>query len=213
MSVVSGIDPRTGKAFVNQVLLGFSGGPASPSADAWQTLMHVGAAGMCFIDGIELDELRQPIVVHTRRFEIDTEGPGRRRGASSLLVEFGPLNCDLDIVYASDGTENAAKGVRGGREGAPAIQNALRSGATAAALPICARVQIADGDVVHSRSAGGAGYGSPLDREPELVSADVAEAWISRERAATVYGVIIDERGDVDRAGTEAARKRLRKKG
>ena len=213
MSVVSGIDPRTGKPFVNQVLLGFSGGPASPSADAWQTLMHVGAAGMCFIDGIELDELRPPIVVHTRRFQIDTEGPGRRRGASSLLVEFGPLNCDLDIVYASDGTENAAKGVRGGLKGAPAIQSKLHAGADPAALPICAQVHIVEGDVISSRSAGGAGYGSPLEREPELVSADVSESWISRERAATVYGVVVDEHGDVDPDATAAARRRLRERG
>jgi N-methylhydantoinase B len=206
MSVVSGVDPRTGRRFVNQVLLGFSGGPASPSADAWQTLMHVGAAGMCFMDGIELDELRQPIVVRTRRFLPDTEGPGRRRGANSLLLEFGPRGCDVDIVYASDGTLNPASGVRGGLSGAPAIQHKVAKDGKASALPICAQVRIADGEIIRSRCAGGSGYGSPQTREPERVAGDVAEGWITAERARSVYGVVLDRSGKADAAATAALR-------
>jgi N-methylhydantoinase B len=202
MSVVSGISPRTGRAFVNQVLLGFSGGPGAPKADAWQTLMHVGAAGMCFMDGIELDELRQPIVVHERRFLPDTEGAGRRRGASSLLVQFGPRGCAIVIVYASDGTINPAKGVRGGHPGSPAIQHRVEAGGPVHKLPICAQVLIRDGERVVSSSAGGGGYGSPLEREPNLVAADVLEGWITRERARDIYGVIVGPDGAADLEAT-----------
>jgi N-methylhydantoinase B len=212
MSVVSGVDPRTGRPFVNQVLLGFSGGPASPTADAWQTLMHVGAAGMCFIDGIELDELRQPIVVHTRRFEPDTEGPGRRRGANGLLVEFGPNGCDVDIVYASDGTMNSARGVRGGLDGAPAVQIKLDRDGRMANLPICAKVKVGRGETVRSRSAGGAGYGSPLEREIDKVADDVAEGWISVAHATEVYGVVFGTNGGVDLEATERMRGTLRRR-
>jgi N-methylhydantoinase B len=210
MSVVSGIDPRTGRRFVNQVLLGFSGGPGSPSADAWQTLMHVGAAGMCFIDGIELDEVRQPIFVRTRRFLPDTEGPGRRRGANSLLVEFGPRNCDLDIVYASDGTLNSAKGVRGGHDGAPAQQTKVGANGTEEPLPICARVTVRASELIRSRSAGGGGYGPPEERECERVVSDVAEGWITARRAELTYGVVIDGEGKLDLSRTASARAALR---
>lgn len=206
MSVISGIDPRTGRRFVNQILLGFSGGPASPSADAWQTLMHVGAAGMCYIDGIELDEVRQPILVHTRQFVPDTEGPGRRRGANSLLVEFGPYGCDVDIVYASDGTINSAGGVRGGLNGTPALQSKVGLNGKAEPLPICARVSVHAGEVICSRSAGGGGYGSPLERNPEQVARDVAEGWITVQRAVLIYGVLFDELGKVDPARTASTR-------
>lgn len=198
MSVVSGIDPRSGKPFVNQILLGFSGGPASPTADAWQTLMHVGGAGMCFIDGIELDELRQPLLVFERRFVTDTEGPGRRRGASSLLVEFGPIDCDLDIVYASDGTVNAAAGVAGGFSGAPAMQWKLDGAGQEETLPVCAQVKVCAGERIRSLSAGGGGYGSPLEREPERVLEDFGLGWISAERARDVYGVVLTEVGDIN---------------
>lgn len=206
MSVVSGLDPRSGNAFVNQVLLGFSGGPASPTADAWQTLMHVGAAGMCFMDGIELDELRQPLLVSERRFLPDTEGPGYRRGANSLRVAFGPVGCGIDIIYASDGTRNAAQGVRGGLHGAPAVQFKADAAGLREDLPICARVRVEEGETVVSSSAGGGGYGSPLRREPGMVARDVAEGWITRERALAVYGVVLRSDGKPDPAATAAAR-------
>jgi N-methylhydantoinase B len=210
MSVVSGVDPRTGQRFVNQVLLGFSGGPASPSADAWQTLMHVGAAGMCFMDGIELDEVRQPIFVRVRRFLPDTEGPGRRRGANSLLVEFGPRDCDLDIVYASDGTLNPARGVRGGHDGTSAQQCKVGADGAEEALPICARVTVRAGELIRSASAGGGGYGPPHERECELVARDVAEGWITARHAKLIYGVVFDDEWKVDISGTASARASLR---
>ena len=168
--------------------------------------MHVGAAGMCFIDGIELDELRQPIVVRTRRFLPDTEGPGRRRGANSLLVEFGPRGCSVDIVYASDGTINAAAGVRGGLNGTPAVQSKIGVSGQAEPLPICARVSVKAGEVISSSSAGGGGYGSPLARDPELVERDLAEGWITAPRAESIYGVVFDHQGKVDRARTMSTR-------
>jgi N-methylhydantoinase B len=52
----------------------------------------------------------------------------------------------------------------------------------------------------------GGGYGEPLQRDPELVRADVVEGWISTDRAKAVYGVVIGERGDIDLEATRAAR-------
>ena len=40
-----------------------------------------------------------------------------------------------------------------------------------------------------SHSAGGGGYGNPLKRDAERVLHDVAEGWVSVERAKSVYGV------------------------
>ena len=57
-----------------------------------------------------------------------------------------------------------------------------------------------------SLTAGGGGYGSPLDRAPERVAHDVAEGWIRLERARNVYGVEITSEGAVDRAATSRLR-------
>jgi N-methylhydantoinase B len=203
--VISGVLPN-GARFVNQVFLGLSGGPGAPGADAWQTLCHVGNAGLCFQDSVELDELRQPIHIHARRFLADTEGAGRHVGASSILVEFGPVGCDIDIGYVSDGTDNAPKGVRGGLTGAPAQQFRLTRNGESEKLPGCAQVQILQGEQVRSFSCGGGGYGPPAERDPARVAADVREGWISANRARSVYLVALDAGGDVDLVATAVLR-------
>jgi N-methylhydantoinase B len=203
--VISGALPG-GARFVNQVFLGLSGGPGAPGTDAWQTLCHVGNAGLCFQDSIELDELRQPIHIHTRRFMPDTEGAGRHNGSSSILVEFGPVGCDIDIGYVSDGTDNAPQGVRGGLNGAPAQQIRLTANGEAEKLPGCAQVQIRQGERVRSFSCGGGGYGPPTERDPATVAKDVREGWVSAERARDVYGVVLDASGALDMKATALLR-------
>jgi len=203
--VISGTLP-SGARFVNQVFLGLSGGPGAPGTDAWQTLCHVGNAGLCFQDSIELDELRQPIHIHTRRFLRDTEGAGRHNGSSSILVEFGPVGCDIDIGYVSDGTDNAPQGVRGGLSGAPAQQIRVAANGEAEKLPGCAQVQIRQGERVRSFSCGGGGYGPPRQRNPDAVAKDVREGWISAERARDVYHVVLDASGAPDASATAALR-------
>ena len=103
--VISGTDPRRdGASFVNQVHLGLSGGPGAPTADGWLTLIHVGNAGMCRHDGIEVDELEHPIRIHERRIVTDSEGAGEFRGAPGIRVEFGPIaGCRMKVHYTADG--------------------------------------------------------------------------------------------------------------
>ncbi len=206
VGVISGTIPNTGAPFVNQVFLGCSGGAGSPTADAWQTICHVGNAGLCFQDSVELDELRQPILVNERRFVADTEGAGRKRGAHSVFVEFGPIGCDVMIGYGSDGAINAAKGVRGGLNGAPARQYKVSRNGNIDELPGCAMVTVSDGERVRSYSCGGGGYGPPMERDPNEVVRDISEGWVSRARAEAVYRVAIDDNGALDADKTAGLR-------
>ena len=60
-----------------------------------------------------------------------------------------------------------------------------------------------------SYSCGGGGYGPPYERAVERVLHDVREGWVSRERAETVYAVVIGPDG-IDAARTaEVRRKRV----
>jgi N-methylhydantoinase B len=60
------------------------------------------------------------------------------------------------------------------------------------------------------RSAGGGGYGDPLDRDAERVALDVREGYVSPHAARELYGLVLDEAGRVDEAATAGLRKRLR---
>ncbi len=203
--VISGIDERTGKPFVNQIFLAFSGGAASRSEDAWLTTAHVGNAGMCCIDGIELDELCHPIIVKKRGFVIDSEGAGQFKGAPSTVVEFGPLIGSFDLGYGSDGHINPPKGVAGGICGGAADQILQRQDGTTVALESCAMIKVSCGETVIATSAGGGGYGRPEDRDPAAVVHDVREGWISEKRAREIYNVVVCD-GVLNSVATEQLR-------
>ena len=60
-------------------------------------------------------------------------------------------------------------------------------------------------------TAGGGGWGDPLERPPERVALDVAEELVTIESAAADYGVAIDARtGALDAAATESLRGKMR---
>ncbi|MEM8800009.1 MAG: hydantoinase B/oxoprolinase family protein [Pseudomonadota bacterium] len=201
-SVISGVDPRTGEAFVNQLFLGSTVGAGTPFGDCWLTYLHVGNGGMCFVDSVELDELYQPIVVSERRLLADTEGAGRFRGAPSLQVSFGPVGSSIEVGYVSDGCINAPLGVRGGLAGGAANQFRRKNGEVIERLDACAQVQIHDGEEIVSVCCGGGGYGHPFERDVEAVSHDMREGWITAERARAVYGVALDANGYVSEPET-----------
>ena len=187
--VISGRDPRTGKSFINQLFLGATGGGATAHNDAWMTYLHAGNGGLCFIDSVELDELCQPILVESRRLLKDTEGAGRQRGAPSLEVIFGPIGCDVDVAFVSDGTINGPTGVRGGGAGGQSRQYLRKADGTLVETDQVTVQRVSDGEAIVSITCGGGGYGDPRERDPAKVRHDVEEGWISRERAAEIYGL------------------------
>ena len=64
--------------------------------------------------------------------------------------------------------------------------------------------------MVREESAGGGGFGDPLDREIELVEEDVRLGYITAHQADVRYGVILDADGSADSAATERRRLELR---
>lgn len=205
--VVSGVDPRTGGPFINQMFLGATGGAASPSNDGWLTYLHGGNGGLCFIDSVELDEVSQPLIIRSRTLVADSEGAGRTRGAPSLYVEFATDGCDVDVAYVCDGVTNGPAGVRGGLAGGVASQGIRAADGSVRMLDRATVARLREGEILFTHTTGGGGYGSPLERAVDRVRHDVAEGWISPERAREVYGVAIAPDGEVDEAATDALRK------
>lgn len=203
--VISGV--HDGEPFVNEVYLGCTGGAGTPTTDGWLTILHVGNAGMCFQDSMEIDELRHPILVHSRRLMPDTEGAGRFRGALGAYSEFSPLGCEMTVAYVSDGNQYPALGARGGLCGGPSSQFRKKAGRKLEPVPGCAEVVIGPDEAMVSISCGGGGYGPPAERDPERVAHDVREGWVSRERAETVYAVGLDDALQLDTERTALLRK------
>lgn len=212
--VISGTDVRTGsREFVNQLILAAcTGGAGAPSADGWLTLGGPGDAGMEFRDSVELDELRFPIRIHAQYLALDTEGAGMHRGSPGAYVEYGPTHGPLRVLYTSDGSVYPALGARGGHAGARAQQHRRNRRGLMHELEPFGNVSLLEGETIISISCGGGGYGDPLERKVEKVALDVAEGWVSRERALNVYGVVLTDDGGVDTSASEEQRRSLRER-
>jgi N-methylhydantoinase B len=97
-------------------------------------------------------------------------------------------------------------GARGGLAGAPCKHFKRTIRGELVELPPLAIAELEDGERIVSITCGGGGYGPPSEREPEQVRRDVAERWISLDRAHDVYRVALNERLEVDAKKTEALR-------
>ena len=199
--VLSGVDPRTGKRFINQLFLGSTGGPGTAQGDAWLTYSHVGNGAMAYIESIEMAELHHPILVRERALLPDSEGAGKHCGAPSLRISLEALDTSLTLVYASDGTINRAAGIRGGLAGGAAAQYLIEFDDTRKELPPASQLLMQPGQLIVSVGTGGGGYGPPAQRDPHRVAADVRAGLISKERAASVYRVAV-QGGEVEESGT-----------
>ncbi|WP_313665663.1 hydantoinase B/oxoprolinase family protein [Shinella sp.] len=209
--VISGRDPRRDDtAYVNQVHLGITGGPATPRQDGWLTLIHVGNAGLCRHDCVEVDELSYPITVWERRILTDTAGAGKFRGAPSIRVEFGPAEgASLKVFYNADGMINVAQGAVGGLSGAPTGALKRLCDGSIEPQPACTGVSLSENERIISISSGGGGYGNPAERDEDLVMSDVREGYFSPEKAKELFGVIFCVDGEIDRKATNDARRAL----
>jgi N-methylhydantoinase B/oxoprolinase/acetone carboxylase alpha subunit len=143
-------------------------------------------------------------------FARDTEGAGAFRGGLALVRDFVYLADGIEVRTRCDRMKRPPWGILGGGDASPP-EVILISGDRMVALPGKSTLRVRRGDRLHTQWCGGGGYGDPMEREPELVLADVIEDKISAERACSVYGVVIDEtKRCIDHAATAQRRSRSR---
>jgi N-methylhydantoinase B len=184
------------------------------------------------IANVEALESRAPLLELFRREAIDAGGAGRFRGGAGLQFAVTPhkLAGSARLITRSSGVRvPAGHGLAGGRPGAPASQIVLRSSdivelfaagrlAVRAAdlrarelevLEAKSLTAFAPGDVMIACSAGGAGYGDPLRRDPLAVARDLTDGLVSERAAREAYGVIAGDDEATARTRTAIRSQRL----
>ncbi len=214
-SVVSGTDERhDGAPFVNQLLLGNNGGPASPRCDGWVTYGLPDCAASIYHDSIEVIEHKYPLLVRSARLLADSGGAGRHRGGPASEVVFGPASAPMMAYYFADGAAHPPAGVRGGAAGRAASAAILRADGSREEISPLGGSELAPGEWIVGVECGGGGYGDPLERDPALVAEDVRERWVTEAAARDAYGVVLEQGPDgdlqVDGDATRALRAALR---
>lgn len=211
---VSGNDSRYGgRAFVNQIIIGYWGGPAVHGHDGWLTYGASGSAGTLWQGSIEIIEQQQPVIVERLEIATDSGGAGQWEGGPGAHCAYRVRDDVMRMTVNAAGNTFPPQGVAGGLPGGRNEIWRIDANGVRSELPGFFDVVMSPGERLETRVCGGGGYGNPLDRDPDAVAYRVREGWISRERAETVYGVVLDETGErftVDRAATEARRNALR---
>ncbi|TAN20736.1 MAG: hydantoinase B/oxoprolinase family protein [Actinomycetota bacterium] len=157
---------------------------------------------------LEILETEYPMRV--TRFEplMDSAGPGEYRGGLGYVREYELLG-DAKLSIRMSQFRFGGWGVHGGKGPGRPAQAVLNEGSDAEELlpPLQTR-DLAAGTRFAVKTSGGGGYGDPLKRDPESVLADVLDGYVSLDRAAQDYGVIIDpETLAIDAKGTAEARR------
>jgi N-methylhydantoinase B len=163
---------------------------------------------------VEAIEMRYPIRIDRYELRCDSGGPGRWRGGLSVRRTYRLLAEQGELSLLGNRVRVPPFGLYGGDHGAPA-RYTLDPGTSRqrpAAPEFGAKkhqIPLRRGQSIEQETAGGGGFGDPLDRDPKAVAHDVAFGYVSAAAAAARYGVVVD-RGRVDEAATTQRRAELR---
>jgi N-methylhydantoinase B len=142
----------------------------------------------------------------------DSEGPGKFRGGLGMRRDYHFPDDPATFTVLSDRDIQGPQGIFGGMAGRKAyyILNPDDPNGEVSELTSKCVIELKPGDTVSFQTPGGGGYGSPTERDPELVLKDVIGGKVNRQRALEFYGVVIDSTGNaVDLSATTEARKQL----
>jgi N-methylhydantoinase B len=157
---------------------------------------------------VEETEARYPVRIERYELIRDSEGGGRWRGGLGLRRDY---RFEFPVMFSvlADKRKFAPYGLAGGGT-ARAAHYVLDPEGKAIECGSKTTVELAAGEVFSIQTAGGGGFGPPVEREMERVRADVASGKLSAERARDVYGVALDgDSGAVNAAATATRRASL----
>ena len=168
---------------------------------------------------VEGQERANPILTTECEILRDSPGPGKWRGGAGITKVSRMLQAEKAVIsYICDRERAIVWGIEGGLPSMPHGLTIKRSNAEKEERlgSVFSDVPISEGDVFGRPTAGGGGFGDPLERDPALVVEDVKDDYVSTERAAIDYGVVIKTidaelcEYEVDKDATAALRAEIR---
>jgi len=158
---------------------------------------------------IEEAESNYPIRIERYGLVQDSGGPGKYRGGLAIEREWTLLEGEAHLAIRSDRRDHLPYGLYGGKPATGSL-NLLQRSSENETLPVMVSTKIQQGESFYHRQAGGGGFGSPLERDPQLVADDVRNEKVSHAAADEEYGVVFQGRSlRVDAEATADLRRRL----
>ena len=126
--------------------------------------------------------LEAPIRVHRAALNCDSGGPGTHRGGLGGVFEYELLDGEATVTYRGERHRCEAEGVADGMAGGRASAVIRRAAGGEEVINSKIVATLRKGDRIVIATAGGGGYGIPVEREPALVQADLRNGKIGLKR-------------------------------
>lgn len=184
---------------------------ATQGLDGWGSMCA--GLGNLILAEAEDAESRFPVINLGREMTTDTGGAGRWRGQPGTRNVKKILEPTLAVAWMVS-MRHPLRGLRGGDDAAP-YENRFRVDTPEEyKVENSVRADLPADTVISYQYGGGAGFESPLLRDPEAVKEDVLDEYVSIEAARERYGVVLTgspEECDVavDREETQRLRESL----
>lgn len=216
--LVGGRDARTDERpffmWYDWMVGGWGGRNGRDGSNCTSPVFGVGLA----VQPLEGQERLSPVVTSTHEILPDSGGPGRYRGGCGVEKGGTLTKAEATVVsYCCDRARSITWGIGGGLPSLPHGVWLNRGSDQERFLgAIFSNVPLVEGDHFTRPSAGGGGFGDPLERDPADVREDVIDGYVSIERARKDYGVVVREvdadlsEYEVAADETEAERERIR---
>lgn len=194
------IDPKAKQWISTEATAGGWGGNAD--GDGEDALINLVNGGFRNLPA-EVYETKFPVRVEEFSIRADSAGAGRERGGCGVVRSYKILEDAAGALWF-ERSKTPAWGLQGGKDGAgPQIEVHLPDGTVETALKMRARA-LPKGTVIVTRTGGGGGLGDPMERPFAAIQEDLDRGYLSAEKAATDYNVVINN-GVID-TGASAAR-------
>jgi N-methylhydantoinase B len=204
-----GRDPVSGRNFTLQTIEG-GGWGARPWEDGESASVSV-CQGDVRNAPVETIELKTPVLVRRRALREGSGGAGAFRGGMGITTTIESAAEGRWSSSQQGRTSLAPWGIKNGGSGQVGEAYVKSAGDADFHREDPFRKLLPAGSSVTIMTAGGGGWGDPLDREPARVRMDVIEEYITRDEAQNTYGVILTAETTVDEPATIARRATLRK--
>ena len=192
--------PAAAGGSMNNVMIG---GGSGRSSWAFYETIGVGLGGRRKTDGIDgiqsnmtntmntpVEEIERTLPIRMVRYEFrpDSSGAGRSRGGSGLVRAYEALAGGTTFTILADRERHLPWGLEGGSPGVGTEVVVDRKGARLRVRPKSTQT-LGVGDVVEIRTAGGGGYGNPRGRRRSAVKRDVANGFLTAQKAELEYNL------------------------
>ena len=185
---IGGPHPDTGRHYtIIEPEIG--GWGASQGADG-NSAIFSGFHGETYNCPAEISEARNGLFVDRMALNTEPGGEGQWTGGKGIRLDYRIRSDDCFLTAGYTRSKILPWALEGGNEGTPNYVRVIRTDGSSERYSFVSGLTVNKDDVIRIVTGAGGGLGDPKKRDPEAVRNDIRNGYISKERAAEVYGMV-----------------------